>query len=414
MEFQIPQYQGKAHTKFQALAKPIGAVCNIDCSYCYYLGKQQLLDYDKREEKTMTYELLEEYIRQYIQGQNTPEIVFTWHGGEPTLLGLDYFKKVVELQAKYLPEHSTIVNDLQTNGTLLNAKWCQFFKKHNFFVGLSIDGPEELHNHYRKNHAGRGTFEKTLRGAKLLREYGIQFATLTCVNDVTSQHPLRVYRFLRDEIKPQQIQFIPVVDKSNSATNSQWTSNGSNAIIPVTQTMEPWSVQAKDWGVFLKTVFDEWMKYDFGKVFIPYFENFIGIWMGQQSTMCTLAELCGKGLAVEPNGKVYSCDHYVYPEFEIGDITQTDLGKIALSRKQADFGLAKYKSLPKKCQKCDYRFACHGECPKNRFLTTEDGEPGLNYLCSGWLDFFNHVDPKISQLLKINNKSVTHGKYKTL
>ncbi|GEA59104.1 anaerobic sulfatase maturase [Vibrio comitans] len=411
MELQVPQYKGKAHSKFQALAKPIGAVCNIDCSYCYYLGKQQLLDYDKREEKKMSFELLEEYIKQYIEGQNTPEIVFTWHGGEPTILGLEYFEKVVELQAKYSPKHSTIVNDLQTNGTLLNDKWCQFFKKHNFFVGLSIDGPEELHNHYRKNHAGRGTFEKTYRGAKLLKKHEVTFATLTCVNDVTSMHPLKVYRFLRDEIQPNQIQFIPVVDKSNSALNSQWTSNGSNAIIPVTQTMEPWSVSTKQWGVFLKTVFDEWMQKDFGKVFIPYFENFIGIWMGEQSTMCTLSEICGKGLAVEPNGKVYSCDHYVYPEFEIGDITQTKLGQIALSRKQADFGLAKYKSLPKKCRECDYRFACHGECPKNRFLTTEDGEPGLNYLCSGWLDFFKHADPRISQLLKINRKKVVHGKY---
>tara|TARA_Y100001956_G_scaffold82070_1_gene101616 strand:+ start:785 stop:2029 length:1245 start_codon:yes stop_codon:yes gene_type:complete len=413
MELNVPQYKGKAHSKFQALAKPIGAVCNIDCSYCYYLGKQQLLDYDKRPEKTMSYELLEKYIKQYIQGQNTPEIVFTWHGGEPTLLGIDYFKKVVEFQNKYRPEHSEIVNDLQTNGTLVNDKWCKFFKENNFFIGISIDGPEQLHDHHRKNHAGRGTFAKTFRGAKLLKKHGVTFATLTCVNDVTSLSPLEVYRFLRDEIQPNQIQFIPVVDKSNSAQSSKWASNGSNAIIPVTQTMEPWSVQATDWGAFLITVFDEWMRYDFGKVYIPYFENFIGIWMGEQSTMCTLSEICGKGLAVEPDGKVYACDHYVYPEFEIGDITQKKLGDIALSRKQVDFGFAKAKSLPKQCIECEYRFACHGECPKNRTLTTQTGEKGLNYLCKGWLAFFNHVDPRISKLLHINGKAVKHGKFKT-
>lgn len=238
--------------------------------------------------------------------------------------------------------------------------------------------------------------------------------SLTQGDDVTSKQALTVYRFLRDEVQPKQIQFIPVVDKKSSATTSKWTNNGFGSIIPVTETMEPWNVGSEDWGTFLITIFDEWLTKDFGKVFIPYFENFIGIWMGQQSTMCTLAEICGKGLAVEPDGKVYSCDHYVYPEFEIGNINDKDIGEIALSRKQVNFGLSKYKSLPAQCQKCDYLFACHGECPKNRLLTTKDGESGLNYLCSGWLKFFTHVDPLISKLLKINNQEVTHGLFKEI
>ncbi|WP_086968462.1 anaerobic sulfatase maturase [Vibrio coralliirubri] len=405
-----PQFNGKAHSKIQALAKPIGAVCNIDCTYCYYLGKQGLLDYSSRASVSMDKAALERYIKQYIEAQNTAEIIFSWHGGEPTLLGVEYFEYVVELQAKYCPEVSTITNDIQTNGTLLNEQWCKFFKKHEFVVGVSIDGPEHIHNHYRKNRAGRGTFEKTMRGIKLLKKHKVQFATLTCVNDVSSRKPLEVYRFLRDEVQPSQIQFIPVVDKLSASTNSQWHSYGDLAIIPVKGLVEPWSVLAKGWGHFLTTIFDEWLNHDFGHVFIPYFDNFFGVWMGHESSMCTLSEICGKGLAVEPNGDVYSCDHYVFDEFLLGNIEQKPLGSLALSFKQQQFGFAKSKSLPTQCRECDYRFACYGECPKNRILTTASGEVGLNYLCSGWMDFFTHIDPIITEILKRNGKPVRGSK----
>ncbi|KDN28811.1 anaerobic sulfatase maturase [Vibrio fortis] len=399
-----PQFNGKAYRKIQALAKPIGAVCNIDCTYCYYLGKQGLLDYSSRSSSIMDSSLLENYIKQYIQAQNTPEIVFSWHGGEPTLLGVDYYKSVVELQARYCPKESTIVNDIQTNGTLLNDEWCKFFKQHDFMVGVSIDGPEAIHNHYRKNRAGRGTFEKTMRGIELLKKHQVTFATLTCVNDVSSTNPLDVYRFLRDIVQPSQIQFIPVVDKLSSVTNNKWYEYGDLTIIPVKGVVEPWSVTAKGWGNFLITIFDEWLRHDIGRIFIPYFDNFFGVWMGHESSMCTLSEICGKGLAVEPNGDVYSCDHYVFDEFLLGSFEETSLGTLALSNIQQKFGFAKSKSLPEQCRECEYRFACHGECPKNRILTTNNGEVGLNYLCAGWLDFFKHIDPIITDILKRNGK----------
>ncbi|GAM58084.1 arylsulfatase regulatory protein [Vibrio ishigakensis] len=222
-----PQFNGKAHTKMQALAKPIGAICNIDCSYCYYLGKKELLNYSKSDAEVMSGERLEQYIQQYIEAQNTPEIIFSWHGGEPTLLGVDYFKKVVELQKKYCPQHSNITNDIQTNATLLDDEWCQFFKQNEFVVGVSIDGPEHIHNRYRTNKAGRGTFKQTFRGIQLLKKHRVKFATLTCVNDLVSTSPLEVYRFLRDEIAPSQMQFIPVVDKIDAPTKGKWHSYAS-------------------------------------------------------------------------------------------------------------------------------------------------------------------------------------------
>ncbi|GAB7219684.1 anaerobic sulfatase maturase [Vibrio comitans] len=399
-----PQFNGRAHTKMQALAKPIGAVCNIDCSYCYYLGKKELLNYSKTDSEIMSGDRLEAYVKQYIEAQNTPEIIFSWHGGEPTLLGVDYFERVVELQKKYCPEYSTITNDIQTNATLLNDDWCQFFKRNEFVVGVSIDGPEHIHNRYRTNRAGRGTFKQTWRGIELLKKHQVKFATLTCVNDLVSTQPLEVYRFLRDEVAPSQMQFIPVVDKIDAPIKGKWHSYGAMSIIPVSaQVVTQWSVSADQWGEFLITVFNEWLAKDFGKVFIPYFENFFAVWAGQESSMCTLSEICGKGLAVEPNGDVYSCDHYVFEQFKLGNFEQRNLKHLAFSERQQRFGFAKQKSLPVQCKACDYKFACHGECPKNRIIKSLDGEDGLNYLCAGWLKFFKHIDPILTQILTRNN-----------
>ncbi|MGR5176283.1 anaerobic sulfatase maturase [Vibrio mediterranei] len=415
-----PQFKGKVAKRLHVMAKPIGAVCNIDCKYCYYLSKKELLQYDKNSSPIMDKLALETYIRQYIEGQNTPEIIFSWQGGEPTLLGLEYFKKVVELQNKYKPEGVIISNDLQTNGILLNEEWCNFLKNNNFLVGLSIDGPEIMHNAYRVNRTGRGTFKQVMEAVELLHKYRVPFATLTCVNNLTSRNPLEVYRFLRDEVRSTQLQFIPIVERKDFRVTSpqHWKSNsqfkqGDKRLIPghPDSMLEPWSVADAAWGNFLVEIFDEWVKYDLGKIIVPYFEASLETWRGNQNPLCTLSDICGKGLAMEPNGDVFSCDHYVYPEFKIGNIHHEKLEELAYSSKQQEFGYSKIRSLPNQCIKCDYQFACYGECPKNRFIKTREGEMGLNYLCAGWKNFFSHADKTLSYLLRATGNHVVNGKY---
>ncbi|MGY5453371.1 anaerobic sulfatase maturase [Agarivorans sp. MS3-6] len=417
---QGPQFNGKASKRLHVMAKPIGAACNIDCSYCYYLSKQDLLEYKKGCSPKMDDQTLETYIRQYIEGQNTPEIIFSWQGGEPTLLGLEYFQKIVALQNKYRPAGIQISNDLQTNGTLLNARWCEFLSANNFLVGLSIDGPELLHNAYRTNRAGRGTFKQVMKAVELLHQHKVNFATLTCVNKLTSQNPLDVYRFLRDEVKSPQIQFIPIVEQKTFRTEApqapktaQQLKQGDKRLFPGDKDsiMEPWCVSDLAWGNFLIAVFDEWVARDIGRVNVQYFEASVATWMGRPNPLCTLNELCGKGLAMEPNGDVFSCDHYVYPEYKIGNIHQQQLDSLAFSQKQQQFGFAKSRSLTSQCQQCDYKFACHGECPKNRFISTRNGEHGLNYLCAGWHKFFAHADKMLACLLRASGNPVKKGLY---
>ncbi|WP_086981009.1 anaerobic sulfatase maturase [Vibrio aphrogenes] len=416
---QGPQFNGKASKRMHVMAKPIGAVCNIDCDYCYYLSKQDLLDYKKGCSPEMDDSDLETYIRQYIEGQNTPEIIFTWQGGEPTLLGVDYFRKVVELQRQYCPEGITISNDLQTNGTLLNDTWCQFLAENHFLVGLSIDGPELLHNAYRTNKAGKGTFKQVMRAVELLHKHQVKFATLTCVNNLTSQNPLEVYRFLRDEVKSPQMQFIPIVEQKTFRTiapqkgEQTQPRQGDKRLIPGNKNsiMEPWCVSDLAWGNFLISIFNEWALHDVGKVFVQYFEASVEAWMGRKNPLCTLGEICGKGLAMEPTGDVFACDHYVYPDYKIGNIHESTIDEMAYSQKQQEFGFAKSRTLTTQCQQCDYKFACHGECPKNRFISTRDGEPGLNYLCAGWHKFFSHVDQSMAYILRHLGHPVAHGKF---
>ncbi|PKF62513.1 anaerobic sulfatase maturase [Psychromonas sp. psych-6C06] len=416
----VPQYNGKASKRMHVMAKPIGAVCNIDCDYCYYLSKQDLLEYKKGCSPEMDEALLETYIKQYIEQQNTPEIIFSWQGGEPTMLGLNYFKKVVELQHKYCPEGVAISNDLQTNGTLLNAQWCIFLKENNFLVGLSIDGPELMHNTYRTNRAGRGTFKQVMAAVALLHKYEVRFATLTCVNDVTSKNPLALYRFLRDVVKSPQMQFIPIVEQKSFRTQAPQSNQqaaqycqGDARLAPdhAESIMEPWCVSDHAWGDFLITVFNEWVLNDFGKVMVQYFEASVEAWMGNKNPLCTLGEVCGKGLALEPNGDVFACDHYVYPEYKIGNINETALDKMAFSKKQQAFGFAKSRDMNSQCQRCEYQFACYGECPKNRFISNRDGEPGLNYLCAGWKKFFAYIDKPLAHILRHTGHRVAHGKY---
>ena len=399
-------FRGKPVTRLHVMAKPIGPTCNLDCDYCYYLSKQGLLGI--KHGAQMSDEVLETFIRQYIEEQNYKEIIFSWQGGEPTLLGLTFFEKVVALQKKYCPKHKRCENDLQTNGTLLDDEWCAFLAENGFLVGLSVDGPRELHDAHRKNKAGEGSFDKVMNAARLLRKHGTPFATLSCVNRDTGQSPLEVYRFLRDEVGSKRMQFIPIVEPKlfRDTAPQRWPAEsmpalGSSAAKPGTQdsVVEDWCVDPDDWGEFLCTVFDEWYKKDRGEIYVHYFDAAVETWMGRVNPLCTQAPMCGKGLAMEQDGNVYACDHYVYPEYATGNIMDKSIKEMAFSENQEVFGKLKEGGLPQYCRDCKYEFACFGECPKNRFIKTPSGEPGLNYLCSGWKKFFAHIDEPIRKIV---------------
>ncbi len=399
-------FRGKPLVRMHVMIKATGPVCNLGCDYCYYLGKEQLLSTDSRWQ--MSDQTLENFIRQYIRQQNTRQIVFSWQGGEPSLRGLDFFKQVVALQKKYAPPHVSIENDLQTNGTLLNGEWCSFLRENNFLVGLSIDGPQPLHDRYRTYKDGRGSFQQVLNAAKLLRKHNVRFATLTVVNNLNAEQPVEVYRFLRDVVGSKQMQFIPIVEPRSFTTTApqywpkeQMPIENSPRIDPAhpDSFVTPWSVSPEAYGNFLIRVFDEWRHNDFGSVYVPFFDSAVEQWMGRPSPLCIFSPICGKGLAVEHNGDLFACDHYVYPEYKLGNVNQTPLVEMALSEGQEHFGYNKDRSLPGKCRSCRYLFACSGECPKNRLLKTAQGEPGLNYLCQGLYRYFSHIDPHIRKIV---------------
>ncbi len=389
-----------ATANFHVMAKPIGPICNLDCSYCYYLEKEGL--FPKGEQFRMAPEVLETYIREYIASQKTPEVTFAWQGGEPTLLGIDYFRRIVELQRKHAGGRK-INNTLQTNGTRLNAEWCRFFREHAFLIGLSIDGPRELHDAHRRDKGGKPTFDQVLRGMTLLKEYGVEFNTLTVVNRLNVDRPLEVYDFLR-EAGSGYLQFIPLVERLPSAdapaglTFAEPPEPGQS---PSAVTDE--SVPAEAYGDFLITIFDAWVRRDVGRVFVQMFDVSLGIWSGHGPGLCLFLPDCGEALAVEHNGDLYSCDHFVYPKYKLGNVMNESLATLINSAQQRAFGGDKSARLPKYCRDCEVRFACHGECPKHRFLVTPDGEPGLNYLCAGYKKFFRHIDPfmrRMSDLLR--------------
>lgn len=418
MQLTATTFDNKVMKHMHVMAKPIGAKCNINCDYCYYLSKEDLLEYKPGCSPQMSDETLELFIKQYFEAQNCQQVNFSWQGGEPTLLGIGYFEKIIRLQQKYRPEGVEVLNDLQTNGILLDDKWCRFLAKHKFLIGISIDGDELTHNAYRKSKAGKGTWRQVMRAIALLKKYHINFCTLTCVNNITSKQPIETYRFLRDVVQSPMIQFIPIVEQRSFRTQAPSLGQvkvGAAQLNPShpQSIVESWCTSAEDWGSFLIAIFDEWLVQDVGQVFVQYFEAMFATWMGEQNPLCTLGEICGKGLAMEPNGDVFVCDHYVYPEFNTGNIHTANLENLAFSADQQDFGFAKSKSLNDQCHQCDYKFACFGECPKNRFISSLDGEPGLNYLCQGWHIFFAHADPHLANLLQQNELTVKHGKHQS-
>jgi len=387
---------GGSQQHFHVMIKPAGSACNLNCSYCFYLSKETLPG--GPGPGLMSDETLEELIRQYVAGVTASEVVFSWQGGEPTLRGLSFFRRVVELQKRYAKPFQRIENDLQTNGTLITEEWCEFLKASRFLVGLSIDGPREIHDQYRISKGGQPTFDRVFRAARLMDRYRVPFNTLTCVHRGNARKPLDVYRFLRRELGSTYIQFIPIVEyKGFQSTapgvlTNEMQESGSDSIVT------DWSVDPDDWGYFLCKTFDEWRNKDVGKVFVNHFETLVSQHLGLGSQLCVYSEFCGKGVAVEHDGSVYSCDHYVYPEHRLGNIRTRLLENLVFSREQVKFGFAKNETLPRYCRECPYLSDCWGECPKNRILRTPDGEPGLNYLCRGFKTFFAHALPEIERI----------------
>jgi len=387
-------------TAFHVMSKPIGPICNLDCRYCFYLEKEEMYVQEGRRPRPswqMSDEVLETYIRQYIQQQDAQEINFAWQGGEPTLLGADFFRKAVAIQTKYA-EGRTIHNALQTNATLLDDAWGGFLSENHFLVGVSIDGPTDLHDAYRVDKHGEPTFDRVMQGLEALKRHGVDFNTMTVVSRANSQHPQRVYRFLK-EIGSTFLQFIPLVERASPGPLASEHGLIQLSLAPPPRLGETdsavtdWSVRAEDWGPFLTTIFDEWVRRDVGCIYVQHFDVALGIWLGAGSSLCVFSETCGKAVAIEHNGDLYSCDHFVYPQYRLGNVLEKSLGEMVASEAQTKFGRDKADTLPRYCRECEVRFACQGECPKHRFIRAPDGEWGLNYLCAGYYRFFKHIDP---------------------
>lgn len=375
------------------MTKPVGAICNLACKYCYYLEKTNL--YKENTSKfVMSDSLLEKFIEEYINSQTMPQVLFTWHGGETLMRPLSFYQKVVELQKKYA-NGRTIDNCIQTNGTLLNDEWCEFFHDNHWLVGISIDGPQEFHDEYRKNKQGKPSFMKVMQGIHLLNKHQVEWNAMAVVNDYNADYPLEFYHFFK-ELGCHYIQFTPIVERIHPHADGRHLAH----VLQKEEKLADFSVSPEQWGNFLCTIFDEWVKNDVGEYFIQIFDATLANWMGAQPGVCTMAPTCGHAGVMEFNGDVYSCDHFVFPEFKLGNIYEKSLIEMMYSEKQIQFGQQKKDSLPNKCKECKYLFACNGECPKNRFLTTEDGEPGLNYLCKGYYQFFDHVAPYMDFMKK--------------
>jgi uncharacterized protein len=366
-----------APPQFHVLAKPTGAICNLDCEYCFFLTKEALYPGDRFR---MSDDVLEAYVTQLLDAHQTDQVTIAWQGGEPTLMGLDFFRRAVALAEQVKRPGVQLEHTIQTNGTLLDDQWASFLASHRFLVGLSIDGPRELHDRYRVDKKGRPTFDRVVSGYEVLQRHGVDVNILCAVNRANADHPLEVYRFFRDTLGAKYLQLIPIVERDNDTGFQEG------------DTVTDRSVTAEQWGSFLTAVFDDWVATDIGQMFVTNFDAALLKWMGIPGGMCIFEETCGNALALEHNGDVYSCDHFVEPGYLLGNITTTHIVELIAKPQQRAFGAAKRDTLPRQCRECRARFACNGECPKNRFITTADGEPGLNYLCAGYLAFFDHID----------------------
>ena len=368
------------------MLKPAGALCNLACDYCYYLEKSKL--YQDNPKHVMSDELLEKFIEEYINSQTSPNVLFTWHGGETLMRPLSFYQKAVELQRKYACGRQ-IDNCLQTNGTLLTDEWCRFLHDNQWLVGISIDGPQEFHDEYRKNKQGKPSFVKVMQGINLLKKHNVEWNAMAVVNDYNADYPLEFYHFFK-ELDCHYIQFAPIVERLAPHADGRHLAAVDE---DSKEGIADFSVTPRQWGNFLCTIFDEWVRHDVGNYYIQLFDSTLANWVGEQPGVCTLAKTCGHAGVMEFNGDVYSCDHFVFPQYKLGNIYSKTLVEMMYGERQQKFGLAKRDSLPTQCKECPYLFACNGECPKNRFCKTKDGEPGLNYLCQGYYQFFDHVAP---------------------
>lgn len=364
---------------FHVLAKPTGSRCNLYCDYCFFLKKEKLYPGSNFR---MSDDVMESYIRQTIEAHQGLQVTIAWQGGEPTLMGLDFFRRSVALQKKYQKPGTRIENTFQTNGILIDDEWCEFFRENDFLIGLSLDGPKELHDFYRKDKGGHGTFDRVAHAAGLLQKHEVEFNILCTVNRKNADYPLDVYRFSRDGLGTHYIQFIPIVERINE--------NGETGFQEGNKVTDR-SVRPEQWGRFLIEIFDEWVRRDVGTIFVPFFDAVLASYVYGSSSVCVLRPYCGDALALEHTGDLYSCDHYVEPGYFLGNIVETPLLQLIPGEKQRSFGKAKTEGLPRYCRACGFLFTCHGECPKNRVLTTPDGEAGLNWLCAGLRDFFAHT-----------------------
>jgi uncharacterized protein len=385
-----------APTAFHILAKPTGPICNLDCKYCFFLSKEALYPGDHFR---MAEEQLETYISQLLASHRTPQVTVAWQGGEPTLMGLDFFRRSVELVEQYRRSGQQVSYSMQTNGTRIDDDWAIFFKENDFLVGLSVDGPGALHDAYRVDKQGRGSFKRVMQGWEALRSRNVDVNVLCTVHAANANHPLVVYRFFRDEMGVRFLQFIPIVERVSETilplANAGWGSGHGHSrplYVQAGKQVTDRSVGAEQFGRFLSEIFDEWVQHDVGEVYIQHFDVTLANWYGEPSGVCVFSETCGLALALEHNGDLYSCDHYVEPGYLLGNINDTPMIELVASEQQVNFGRAKRDTLPAYCRNCNMRFACHGGCPKNRFIQTPDGEEGLNYLCAGYKAFFNHID----------------------
>lgn len=386
--------QAPGQQSFHILAKPAGAACNLSCSYCFFLSKEALYPHGSH---LMDEETLETYIQQLFAQSRGPEVQLAWQGGEPMLRGIEFYRRSVKLAEKYCTAQQRVAHVIQTNGTLVDDEWARFFKANNYLVGLSIDGPREMHDAYRIDKSGSGTFDDVVRAWECLRRHDVDVNILCTVHRANGDHGGDVYRFFRDGLGAQYIQFIPIVERATPATivaaNRGWDGrHGSDRPLYRQEgdLVTERSVRPEQFGSFLKEIFDTWIARDVGRVFVTTFDVALGSWVGQHR-LCIVSPTCGRSLALEHNGDVYSCDHYVEPEYLLGNIRDSHLAALVTSEKQRRFGATKYDTLPGYCRQCPVLFACYGECPRNRFIQTPDGEPGLNYLCAGYKAFFTHI-----------------------